>query len=199
MLFRRRKPDSLYDKVRTLVWPRRSFSRSWQYISKRVLRLTASPHSIAAGVAAGVFASTTPFLGFHIIMATIICYLIRGNIIAAAIGTTFANPLTLPVLWAATLELGRFMLYGTFKYEGPPLHLGHLLSHGSFASIWDPWLKPMAIGSVPIGLVLAFGFYLVTRMATNAFRKQRRKRLAERARRRAASASGLDAHMAASS
>jgi uncharacterized protein (DUF2062 family) len=198
MLFRRRKPDSFYDRVRTLVWPRRSFSRSWQYISKRVLRLTASPHSIAAGVAAGVFASSTPFLGFHIIMATVICYLIRGNIIAAAIGTMFANPLTLPFLWGGTLELGRFMLYGTFSYEGPPMHLGHLLAHGSFASIWDPWLKPMAVGSIPIGLALALGFYFVTRIATNAFRKQRRKRLAERARRRAASADGLDVHMAPS-
>jgi uncharacterized protein (DUF2062 family) len=197
MLFRRRKPDSLYDRVRTLVWPRRSFSRSWQYISKRVLRLTASPHSIAAGVAAGVFASTTPFLGFHIILATILCYLIRGNIIAAAIGTAFANPLTLPLIWGGTLELGRFMLNGTFDYEGESLHLGHLLSHGTFASIWDPWLEPMAIGSIPIGLALALCFYLVTRMATNAFRKQRRKRLAERAQLRAAS-SNLDAHMAAS-
>jgi uncharacterized protein (DUF2062 family) len=56
----------------------------------------------------------------------------------------------------------------------------------------------MAVGSIPIGLALALGFYFVTRIATNAFRKQRRKRLAERARRRAASADGLDAHMAAS-
>ena len=145
MLFRRRKPDSLYDRLRTLVWPRRSFSRSWQYISKRVLRLTASPHSIAAGVAAGVFASVTPFLGFHIIMATIICYLIRGNVIAAAIGTMFANPLTLPLIWGSTLEVGRFLLHGTFKYEGQPLHLHHILSHDSFASTWEHWLKPMAI------------------------------------------------------
>ncbi len=190
MLFRRRKPDSFYERVRTLVWPRRSFSRSWQYISKRVLRLTASPHSIAAGVAAGVFASFTPFLGFHIIIATILCYLIAGNIIAAAIGTTFANPITLPFIWGGTLELGRFMLHGTFAYEGEPLHIGHMLSHLDFARIWDPLLKPMAVGSVPIGLAFALAFYVVTRMATNAFRKQRRKRLAERAKRRAAAAPG---------
>jgi uncharacterized protein (DUF2062 family) len=196
MLFRRRKPDSFYDRVRTLVWPRRSFSRSWQYISKRVLRLTASPHSIAAGVAAGVFASITPFLGFHIIMASIICYFIRGNVIAAAIGTMFANPVTLPLIWGATLELGRLILHGTFRYEGKPLHLHHILSHDSFANTWEHWLKPMAIGSVPVGILAALVFYFVTRAATNAFRVQRRKRLAERARRRAASSSGMDARMA---
>jgi uncharacterized protein (DUF2062 family) len=47
-------------------------------------------------------------------------------------------------------------------------------------------------------LAVALGFYFLTSMATNAFRAQRRKRLAERARRRAASASGMDARMAAS-
>jgi len=52
--------------------------------------------------------------------------------------------------------------------------------------------------AIPIGLVLALGFYFMTRIATNAFRRQRRKRLAERARRRAASADGLDVHMAPS-
>jgi uncharacterized protein (DUF2062 family) len=56
----------------------------------------------------------------------------------------------------------------------------------------------MAIGSIPIGIAVALAFYFVTRMATNAFRRQRRKRLAERARRRAASTGGLDARMAAS-
>jgi uncharacterized protein (DUF2062 family) len=45
---------------------------------------------------------------------------------------------------------------------------------------------------------MALIFYFVTRAAANAFRVQRRKRLAERARRRAASANGLDARMAAS-
>jgi uncharacterized protein (DUF2062 family) len=57
----------------------------------------------------------------------------------------------------------------------------------------------MAIGAIPIGLVVALGFYFVTRAATSAFRDQRRKRLAERARRRAAAANAMDARMAASS
>ena len=38
-----------------------------------ILRLRASPHAIAAGVAAGVFASFIPFLGLHIIIAAVVC------------------------------------------------------------------------------------------------------------------------------
>ena len=48
MLFRRRKPDGFLERVRTYLWPRRSFSRSLQYFSKRILRLKATPHAVAA-------------------------------------------------------------------------------------------------------------------------------------------------------
>jgi uncharacterized protein (DUF2062 family) len=186
VLFRRRKPDSFYERIRTLVWPRRSFQRSLQYMSKRVLRLTATPHSIAAGVAAGVFISCTPFLGFHIMLAAVIAFLIRGNIVASAIGTTFCNPLTFPITSVATLELGRFILHGRFGHEGAPIKLGHMLAHLHFSQLWEPFLLPMAIGSIPVGLAVALVFYVITRYAAVAFREQRRKRLAERARRRAA-------------
>jgi uncharacterized protein (DUF2062 family) len=186
VLFRRRKPDSFYDRVRTMIWPRRSFQRSLQYMSKRVLRLTATPHSIAAGVAAGVFVACTPFLGFHIMLAAVIAFLIRGNIVASAIGTAFCNPLTFPFTSVATLELGRFILHGHFGHVGAPIRLGHMLAHLRFAQLWEPFLKPMTIGSIPIGLAIALIFYVITRYAAAAFREQRRRRLAERARRRAA-------------
>jgi uncharacterized protein (DUF2062 family) len=154
-------------------------------MSKRILRLTGSPHAIAAGVAAGIFTSITPFLGLHIIFAVCIAYLIGGNVIASTIATGFANPLTFPFIWGSTLALGRFILYGSF--ESPEhLHIGHMLTHLRFGELWDPLLKPMAVGSIPIGLLVASIVYAVTYSAASAFREQRRKRLAERARRKAA-------------
>ena len=185
MLFRRRKPDSFYQRLRLWIWPRRSFQRSLQYMSKRVLRLTGSPHAIAAGVAAGVFTSITPFLGFHIIFAACIAYVIGGNLVASTVATGFANPLTFPFIWGSTLALGRFILYGSFEGH-KPLHIGHMLTHLRFDQLWDPLLKPMAVGSIPIGLLVASIMYAITYSAASAFREQRRKRLAERARRKAA-------------
>ena len=55
MLFGRKVPAGLAERVRTSLWPRRSFWRSGKYFAKRALRLSASPHAIASGVAAGVF------------------------------------------------------------------------------------------------------------------------------------------------
>src|SRR5690606_26323749 len=92
MLFRSRHKPSFSEKTRLLLWPRRSFSRSFRYYGKRIMRITASPHAIAAGLAIGVFAAFTPFFGFHFIIAVILAYLLAGNIGAAALGTAVANP-----------------------------------------------------------------------------------------------------------
>ena len=65
MLFQRRNPPTRKERLRLLVWPRRSFSRSLRYGGKRILRITASPHAVAAGLAVGVFSAFTPFFGFQ--------------------------------------------------------------------------------------------------------------------------------------
>ncbi len=55
--------------MRELLWPRKGFLRPLRYLTMRILRLTASPHAVAVGVAAGVFVSWTPFIGVHFVMA----------------------------------------------------------------------------------------------------------------------------------
>jgi len=180
VLFRRRKPDGLLERVRTYLWPRRSFSRSLQYFSKRILRLKATPHAVAAGVAAGVFASFFP-LGSHFIIAFVISWLIAGNLVAAALGTAVGNPLTIPLLWGASWETGKLILHERLPAHGPPAHLGDMLHDLSFAQLWGPVLKPMVIGAVPLGLIFGLLFYGITRWGMTVFREQRRRRLAERA------------------
>lgn len=189
MLFRRRKPADTWEKTRTFFWPRRSFLRSFQYFSKRVLRLTASPHAVAAGVAAGVFASFTPLLGLHFIIAGVLAYILAGNLLASAFGTAIGNPLTFPFIWGATFQTGRFILTGSTDGEAAPMHLGESFWHLDWHLLWEPLIKPMLVGAIPIGLAFAVAFYLFTRFATVAFRQQRARRLAAKARRRADRAS----------
>lgn len=186
MLFRRRKPADMWERARTLVWPRRSIGRSLQYYTKRILRLSATPHAIAAGVAAGVFASFTPFLGFHFLIAIALAWLLSGNIVASTLATFVGNPLTYPFIWAVTLETGRLLLYGNMPLQPVELQLGEALTHLEFIELWQPLLKPMTVGSIPLGTLFGLIAYVVTLRAAVAFREERRRRLAERARRRAA-------------
>lgn len=188
MLFRRRRPASLYDRIRNFVWPRRSFARSALYFSKRVLRITATPHAVAAGVAAGAFASFFPFIGFHFVLAALFAFIIRGNILASALGTAVGNPLTFPLIWGSTYELGRFILYGGTPDIAREFAFGQVLMHLRFGELWTPLLKPMTIGAIPLGLTVATILYVFTRWATIAFRERRQQRLKERARLRAAAA-----------
>ncbi|KAB2680486.1 MULTISPECIES: type IV secretion system effector BspA [Brucella] len=182
MLFQRRNPPTRKERLRLLVWPRRSFSRSLRYGGKRILRITASPHAVAAGLAVGVFSAFTPFFGFHLIIAIVLAYVLAGNIAAAALGTTLANPLTLPLIWGSTFELGRFIMNGSID-QAPPVHLGRALETMRFDEIWTPLLKPMLFGSTVLGAAFAVVVYFVTRFAVSAFRRRRIERLAEKYRR----------------
>nr|WP_315919533.1 DUF2062 domain-containing protein [Mesorhizobium sp. SP-1A] len=181
MLFRRRETESLWERLRVWLWPRRSFSRSLQYFSKRILRLNASPHAVAAGVAAGIFASFFP-LGLHFIIAAVICWVVAGNLVAALLGAAVGgNPLTVPLLWGASWETGKLVMHRHLPAHGAPVDLGGMMQHLSFQQLWKPILEPMAIGATLLGIIFGLICYALTRWAMNVFREQRRRRRAERA------------------
>jgi uncharacterized protein (DUF2062 family) len=188
MLFKRRTETAFVERLRLLLWPRRSFWRSAKYFAKRALRLQATPHAIAAGVAAGIFVSFVPTPGFHFLLAALIAWCIAGNVVASAIGTAVGNPLTFPLIWGATYEVGRFILYGTAIDDVRPLNLVAALKHLDLYQLWEPLLKPMTVGAIPIGLVAAAVAYVVTRWGVAQFHERRRARFAAKAARTAGSA-----------
>lgn len=173
-----------------MLWPRRSWSRSFKYVTKRVLRLTASPHAISAGVAAGVFASFTPFIGLHFIIAFIVAYLVAGNFIAAATGTFFGNPFSFPIIWASTHKLGTWILSG--EHSPQEEGVGNLSEVSFFSNgisgifdtiigLWEPLVKPMLIGAFPLGITFGIIAYIATRWAAGIFRQARKHRIEAKA------------------
>lgn len=173
MLFRRRQPEGLSARLRLWLWPRRSWKRSLSYFKKRVLRLRATPHAIAAGFSAGVFAAFSPILGGHILIALAIAYCISGNMAAAILGTTVANPLTFPMIWAATYEVGRLIIGGggsTIAHKG----IGEALASMDFAAMWKPYLEPMLFGSLVLGALGGLIAYALLYMAVNTYQHGRR-------------------------
>ena len=184
MLFKRRHPADFRERLRLALWPRRSFRRSAHYFAKRVLRLRATPHAIAAGVAAGVFASFFP-VGVHLILALAIAWLIAGNFVAAALGTAVGNPLSIPVIWGTTYEVGFMILHSGEPGSIQPSNIGGLIDQVGIAALWEPLFEPMIVGAVPLGLLFAATAYALTRWAVAAVRERRRTRLAEKAGQRA--------------
>lgn len=183
MLFKRRNPMAFWERFRIWFWPRRSFWRSAKYFSKRVLRLRATPHAISAGVASGVFISFLPIPGFHFLLAAIVAWCFAGNVVASALGTAFGNPLTFPFIWGTTYELGHLILNGSSSAQQTPPRLGALLRSMDISQLWEPLLKPMTIGAIPLGMVFAVVGYFLTRWAVATFHARRHARLAARNRR----------------
>ncbi|BDA83827.1 membrane protein [Aureimonas sp. SA4125] len=181
MLFRRREKLGLRAKMRAMFWPKRSFARSLRYLQKRVLRLQATPHAIAAGFAAGVFASFTPLIGFHFLLSFAVAYVIAGNMAAAALGCIIGNPLTFPAIWAGTYEVGRYILKAEAIDGTAPVGLGHALTHGDFLAMWEPYLKPMLVGSLPLGLFFGAISYALIYFAAKSFQERRARNLMLRA------------------
>lgn len=184
MLFGRRTRPRWMERLRIALWPRRSFGRSFSYYKHRVMRLEASPHAIAAGVAAGAFASCTPLVGFHFILSFVVAWVIGGSMIAAAIGTAVGNPLTFPLIWVSSFQVGELILGSNPAAASPhELTLSFDLITTSIATFW-PTLKPMFLGGFVIGTILGGILYLLVRSAVVVSQNMRAERLARHAQER---------------
>ena len=122
MVFKRRDKPPLRTRIFEALLPRRGWRRGIEYIAHRLRRLPDTPHRIALGFACGVFASFTPFFGIHLIGAIALAWLIRGNLIAAAIGQFVGNPFTLPFIAWISMALGPPHPRG--RRHGPRLRAG---------------------------------------------------------------------------
>jgi len=175
-MFKRRTKRSIGARIVSFVWPSMGWRRTGSYYAIRIKRLPGTPYSIACGFALGTAVSFTPFLGFHFIMAAIFAYLVRGNIIASALGTAVGNPWTFPFIWAGIYWLGGKILGYKKGVELPEELTMDYIFH-------DPVnvLLPMAAGGVPTAIVVWWLVYLpLHRVVANYQSHRRQKRMQRR-------------------
>lgn len=180
MLFKRRSQEPLHKRMLVAMWPRRTWRRSGEYVHKRLMRLRATPHAIAAGFAAGAFASCTPLMGLHFILSAFLAVVTRGSLIASAFGTAIGNPLTFPFIWTTSYAVGRVIL-GYEAAEGvDPNPITILQEHGFSPSGLKPVFFPMVVGGVVLGSIAWCASYFPIRYAVRRFRAARAARLEAR-------------------
>ncbi len=186
MLFKRRCKPDWPERLKAWWWPDKGWRRAVTYSWRKVTRLADTPHSIALGCAAGVIASFTPFLGLHFLLAAILALMMGGNLLASTIGTFFGNPLSFPFIWLSTYNLGGLMLGRELKWEiniGLPsdFWVNILVYPGTaFDQFWNiagPFLVPMFVGAIPLGLLFALISYFPVRAAVENFQQRRSERL----------------------
>ncbi|UUX50418.1 DUF2062 domain-containing protein [Nisaea acidiphila] len=180
-MFKRRHTLGIGSKVREFVWPRMGFARLWRYMGHRLGRMQGTPYSIAAGFACGAAASFTPLIGFHFILAGLLAWAIRANILASAIGTAIGNPWTFPFIWLWTYKVGSWIV-GSPESEAPPqltfdMIVG-IISGETLGQSLD-LLLTMLVGGVLTGLAVWVLLYLPLSGMIHGYRARKIQRRAE--------------------
>ncbi|WP_234450856.1 MULTISPECIES: DUF2062 domain-containing protein [unclassified Paracoccus (in: a-proteobacteria)] len=199
----KRKPRSYSQIASEMVYPRGGWSRAAQYLGYRVRRLPDQPHRIARGFAAGTFINFTPLFGFHLLGAFALAWVMRGNLLAAALGTLIGNPVTIPFMAMTSMALGRWML-GVDGSMTPAAILNAFASAGrqlthNFMSIFDDrvaqWdqletffhaiFLPYLVGSIIPGTIAAVIAHYLSLRVVEGYHRHRAARMAKRAARQA--------------
>lgn len=175
-MFKRRNPLPFHQRAGAFMWPRSGWRRSGAYVAHRLRRLPGTPYRIAAGFASGAAVSFTPFIGLHFVLAAGFALLVRGNVIAAAIGTVVGNPWTFPFIWLWTYSLGRWVLGGEHGLTGLPEDLSF---HHIFENPFEV-LLPMIVGSIPTAAVAWFVFFWPLQRTVAGYQRARKRRLRKR-------------------
>lgn len=137
---------------------KRRIRETWHKLS----HLDARPDQIAAGFSIGIGAGFLPLNPSPIAVATVVAWLLKRNVIAAAAGAAAAIlylPL-LPLIWLAEYRLGKLI----FPVQHP-LSLDHARLWEVLQKGWDAYAA-MLVGSIIIATpVTLLTYFVVNRLA----------------------------------
>lgn len=195
-ILKRRHPKKTRHKIRDALWPRMGWRRTMRYTKYRLIRIQDSERNIAVGLSWGAAVSFNPFLGTHILQAILFSWLMRGNVIAGALGTAWGNPWTLPFMQLAGFELGKliFRLFGVVEFADMPEHLTlrkmfeYVIEHPY--DLVMPWIAggvTLTVVSWPLFYALHLGVLESTHKARHSAREEAHKRRAPQERKESAS------------
>lgn len=156
--------------------------RAAKYYYLKFLRLQGDPHSLAMGVAIGLFVGITPTIPLHTVLIITFAWLLRGNILAALIAATAAsNPFTWLPQYYLSWWVGSLLLPGHLTWDQIHTLLGLLTSSAGFTESLT-FVRQLSLDAAAVmllgGLLLAaplacLGYFL----SFNLFRALRKKRL----------------------
>ena len=131
--------------------------------------MPASPYAISSGFACGSMVSFTPLLGLHFILAVIFAYIMRGNVIAALIGTVVGNPLTFPFIWGVIYKIGTYVT--TIKH----VKLNQDINFDMIINQTYEIFFPMFVGGIIIAPMVWIITYFIIYSFVSSFKNRKTK------------------------
>lgn len=142
-------------------WSR--FRRWLRRVYVRLLTIQDTPHSIALGVAIGIFFGFTPLWSLKTLLSIGVAWLFRSNKIAAAISVTLHDLILpfMPAIYLWEYKLGFWAMHGRLPQRARfwNFALRDYIRWEIFFSVG----RPLLIGSIMLGLPSAAIVYLICR------------------------------------
>ena len=192
-MFKRRERRSIFRFFYEVIFSLKGISRAIEYVGIRLKRIPDTPHKISLGMSCGIFASFTPLFGLHFLIAGLLSYLLRANVLASLIGTFVGNPITFPIITVFNLKLGEWIL-GSSEYssgDGGKIFEGFLdfifliyksfFTEGSIGENNVPRINeflngvfiPYSLGGLILGIFIAVISYFLLRPLVATYQKKR--------------------------
>jgi len=192
-LFKRRERRSIFRFFYEVVFSLKGITRAIEYVGIRLKRIPDTPHKISLGMSCGIFASFTPLFGLHFLIAGLLSYVLRANVLASLIGTFIGNPITFPIITVFNLKLGEWIL-GSNEYssgDGGKIFEGFLdfifliykslFTEGLIGENSVPRMNeflygvfiPYSLGGLILGISIAIISYFLLRPLVSTYQKKR--------------------------
>jgi uncharacterized protein (TIGR03546 family) len=158
----------------TGAWAR--FRRWLAGMHLRVMTIEDTPHSIALGLAIGIFFGFTPLWSLKTLLSIAVAWLLGSNKIAAAISVQLHDLILpfMPAIYLWEYKLGFWVLHREFPRRA---HFWNLSLRDYIR--WDIFFsvgRPLLIGSVILGLPSAVIVYCICRGLVTRYRARRASR-----------------------
>jgi uncharacterized protein len=201
-VFKRRDRRPFTRILREFFYPRGGLIRATRYVLHRMRRLPDPPHRVARGVFAGSLIGFLPLPGLQFLAAWGAARLIRGNVLAALLGTFNTNPLTTPFFAVFAITLGHWItgIKAPLSAEGVGRAFGHagrdiwinikapftdhVANWDGLIQFWHTIYVPYFVGSLIPGVVLSLIAYYLTIPLVAAYQKAREAKSHERSEKR---------------
>ena len=135
----------------------------------KITKIKDFPESVAVGMAWGVAVSFTPLLGFHLIICYLGTWLMKGNLIAATVGTIIGNPWTFPFIFYLDYKVGTTIFLERIDF--------YEFKISFFVEHFEDLFYPTLLGSFPVATIMWFvTFYVCKNFLTNRINEKNKIR-----------------------
>lgn len=156
------------------LWAR--LKRFVRLLYLKVLRIQATPHNIAIGLAAGVFIGLLPTLPIQTILAVTLAFILRGSKIAAALGTWVSNPLNWALCYYLFYKVGSALA----PFDVPPFKEVEFCIPAMVELGWT-FFGAMMIGALVIATPSAILAYFLSKRFVKKYQERKAVRRLQKA------------------